>query len=124
MATTLALRRHFAFQAQSGRCFYCGLPMWESSPEEFVRAFGINPVQARRLQCTAEHLQARCDGGSDSSSNIVAACLHCNQTRHRMRPAPDHETFRTLVRRQRLNGAWHRKSVVDRLVQLIGQNCH
>lgn len=97
MANTLAHRRHSAFQTQSGHCFYCGLPMWERSPDEYSRAFGINVAQAHRLKCTAEHLQARCDGGGDSSDNIVAACLHCNQARHRMRPAPDHEKFRRIV---------------------------
>jgi hypothetical protein len=54
MATRLIHFRHSAFHEQSGRCFYCGLPMWESSPEEFSRTFGINPVQAKRLECTAD----------------------------------------------------------------------
>lgn len=117
MATTLAHKRHSAFQAQSGRCFYCGLPMWESSPEKFSEAYGIPPTQAQRLQCTAEHLQARCDGGGNASANIVAACLHCNRTRHRMHPAPDPNKYRALVQRQRMNGAWHRKSIVDRLAR-------
>lgn len=117
MATTLARRRHSAFLAQSGHCFYCGLPMWESSPDELSRVFDISPAQVQRLKCTAEHLRARCDGGGDSSANIVAACLHCNRTRHRMRPAPDHEKFRALVQRQKLNGGWHRQSVVDRMAQ-------
>ncbi len=117
MTTTLARRRHSAFLAQSGHCFYCGLPMWESSPDELSQPYGISPAQAQRLRCTAEHLQARCDGGGDSSTNIVAACLHCNRTRHRMRPAPDHEKYRALVQLQRINGVWHRKSIVDRLAQ-------
>lgn len=117
MATTLARRRHSAFLAQSGHCFYCGLPMWESSPDELSGAFGISPALLHRLKCTAEHLLARRDGGGHSAANIVAACLHCNQTRHRMQPALDHEKYRALVQRQRMNGVWHRKSVVARLVQ-------
>lgn len=117
MATTLVRYRHSAFQAQSGHCFYCGLPMWERSPEEYALLFGINVAQVHWLKCTAEHLRARCDGGGNLSDNIVAACLYCNQMRHRMRPAPDHEKFRRIVQKQKGNGSWHRKSIVTRLVQ-------
>jgi len=34
------------------------------------------------LQATAEHLVARCKGGTDAPDNIVAACRFCNTRRH------------------------------------------
>ena len=49
---------HFAFYAQSGRCFYCGLPMWLTAPSEL----GLKASKARAFQCTAEHLVAQQDG--------------------------------------------------------------
>jgi 5-methylcytosine-specific restriction endonuclease McrA len=86
--------------------------MWERSPDEYARKFGIKLAQAQRLKCTAEHLQARSVGGKDTSENIVAACLHCNQARHKMHPAPDHTKFRRIVQQQSSNGCWHKKNLV------------
>lgn len=53
-----------AFEAQQGRCYYCGQPMWLSDPEQFAEAHGIPLKQAALLQCTAEHLRARWSGWS------------------------------------------------------------
>ena len=50
--------RTSAFYAQSGRCFYCGLPMWLTAPSEL----GLKASKARAFQCTAEHLVAQQDG--------------------------------------------------------------
>jgi hypothetical protein len=64
-----------AFALQSGRCFYCGLPMWNINPMRFARRYEITPSQALDFKCTAEHLKARRDGGIDQHANVVAACL-------------------------------------------------
>jgi len=45
---------------------------------------GVNRARNRR---TAEHLEARCEGGADSTDNIVAACRFCNGRRHRAKVA-------------------------------------
>ena len=74
------LRAH-AFSNQGGLCYYCNAPMWESSPAE-LPDLGRTPF-ARALRCTAEHLQAREDGGRNTRNNIVPACWHCNSLRHR-----------------------------------------
>jgi 5-methylcytosine-specific restriction endonuclease McrA len=104
---TLIKSRSTAFERQGGRCYYCDFPMWRGSIEYFARLHGITLGQARQLQCTAEHLLARQDGGGDGRSNIVAACLVCNQRRHKRKLAPEPEAYRTLVQ-QRLNqGRWH-----------------
>lgn len=65
-----------------------------------MRQFQLTPKEARSLQCTAEHLTARCDGGRDSAYNIAAACLHCNRTRHlRVKPL-DPTAYQALVQRR------------------------
>ena len=93
-----------AFQQQQGRCWYCGVQMWHHDPAELP---GIPSKNASRLRCTAEHLQARCDGGRDEASNVVAACLHCNHTRHRLRPPPPPNTYLEGIRKQIAHGGWH-----------------
>ncbi len=95
--------RALAFLAQSGRCYYCNLPMWLSSPAEL----GLKAGNSRSIQCTAEHLLARQDGGQDTPENVVAAHARCNRGRHNRRgtpPSPD--TFRTLVMRRVARGKW------------------
>jgi hypothetical protein len=79
--------RRKAFLEQSGRCFYCSAEMWLTHPERFASRHGLSEREAWRFKCTAEHLVARCDGGSDSQTNIVAACRFCNATRHQIRCA-------------------------------------
>ena len=95
--------RTSAFHAQAGCCFYCGLPMWLSSPVEL----GLKPSKARAFQCTAEHLVAQQDGGQDVPGNVVGAHARCNQGRHKRRgPAPSPEAFRALVQRRLAVGRW------------------
>ncbi|CAD1790680.1 MULTISPECIES: HNH endonuclease [Xanthomonas] len=93
-----------AFNAQSGRCYYCDWPMWLSSPSEL----GLRPRSARSYQCTAEHLVAQQDGGLDIPENVVAACCFCNLRRHqRPTPAPSPEVYRVQVQRRVAKGKWH-----------------
>lgn len=103
------LRRQ-AFDHQHGRCWYCGVQMWLASPSELP---GVPVRSASRLQCTAEHLQARCDGGTDVASNIVAACMLCNRTRHQRKKPPPPEAYLVDVRRRVCKGGWHYPWVRD-----------
>ena len=90
--------------------------MWESNPEAFAHALGLTLPQAHRLQATAEHLHARCEGGQDASDNIVAACLYCNQKRHESRKNPsDWNAYRRLVSRRMKAGAWFDRPMITRL---------
>jgi hypothetical protein len=103
--------RHFrhrnrAFRAQQHRCCYCGVLMWTRSPEDLGLPQDLHEA-ARPLQCTAEHLKARCDGGLNYSSNIAAACHHCNCSRHRLAPAPSPQDYQSLVQREVAQGGWH-----------------
>lgn len=114
MTKSIARPRAKAYTRQSGRCFYCGFPMWTSNPLEFASKHNITPAQAKSLQCTGEHLEARQDGGADTCSNIVAACLHCNQGRHRRNQVPPPDIYKQLVRNRMAQGRWHHHQVLQR----------
>lgn len=116
MPSSLLKHRHQAFLSQNHRCYYCGFEMWENDSTQFAAAHNITVLQASRFQCTAEHLIARQDGGTNVKENIVAACKHCNHTRHRMKPAPCPDVLRRTITKQLANGSWHRKSVVSKLL--------
>jgi hypothetical protein len=79
--TPVRLRKS-AFNVQRGECCYCGTPMWLADVETFAKSHNYSLPQARLLKCTAEHLQARTDGGDDSLKNVAAACCYCNSKRH------------------------------------------
>lgn len=62
MSSRLQKHRSSAAKAQQGLCIYC--------------------CQQLGKRATAEHLRARCDGGTDRRDNIAAAHRRCNQGRH------------------------------------------
>jgi 5-methylcytosine-specific restriction endonuclease McrA len=101
MTSRLHRSRLLAFNCQGGNCFYCGLPTWLTEPKG-----------PKALRCTAEHLTARSEGGSDEPANIAAACAHCNHTRHKRKHPPEPERFRDEVRRRLRRGGWHQPSVM------------
>lgn len=107
MPNSLVRPRTHAFVHQSGRCFYCGLPMWTDNPVDFATEHGITLRQAKSLQCTGEHLVARQDGGASAPSNIVAACRFCNERRHKRKTPPPPEHYIHLVRKRMRLGRWH-----------------
>jgi len=96
-----------AFQRQHGRCCYCGCPMWQASPEQFAKHHGVSRQQARAFQCTAEHLRARQDGGSNQASNIAAACIVCNHRRHQRKNPPEPGAYQQMVQKRMAKGGWH-----------------
>ena len=101
--------RALAFAIQSGRCYYCGQPMWNSDRDLclLIDKHGISDRQARLLRCTGEHLVAHQDGGSSKQGNIVAACEFCNKQRHAKKVARSPSKHRTFVRKRLKQGAWH-----------------
>lgn len=106
--TKIQKLRAQAFSRQDGRCHYCKVRMWLLSPEEL----GLTVNRAAKLKCTAEHLQALRDGGQDQPDNIVAACLRCNEMRHRMHPAPDPVRWRQHVQRLQRAKQWHKHYIL------------
>jgi 5-methylcytosine-specific restriction endonuclease McrA len=108
MSKALLLIRRQAFEAQGGRCFYCNVLMWTEDSLSFARRFGLSERIAAKLQCTAEHLLPRQDGGGNSPTNVVAACRWCNHLRHAHRlVAPTPEAFAARVRRRVSKRRWH-----------------
>lgn len=59
-----------AYNAQGGLCHWCKQPMKRD----------CGPTDPRLL--TADHLVPLYAGGKTQPDNIVAACRHCNNTRH------------------------------------------
>lgn len=106
MSKTIVKRRYAAFVAQSNLCYYCRKPMWVEAPEVFARAHSLTEAQAEQRRCTAEHLRAQCDGGSHSRKNIAAACLYCNQQRHRLATPLGPKAYKQYVRQKQLAGRW------------------
>lgn len=107
MSNSLKKIRERAFESQEGKCFYCEFPMWLADPSTHPLWTPTLEGPLRRLQCTAEHKQARMDGGSDARLNVVAACRFCNMARHR-RPQPlSARRFKMLVDSRIRQGKWH-----------------
>lgn len=107
MPTKLAKRRHQAFLSQAHRCYYCEFEMWEGSPDKFAIAYQLTLRQAKWLMCTAEHLEAKMDGGSNAQYNIVAACAFCNRARHRLKHPPAPEEMRRYVQKRLAKRLWN-----------------
>lgn len=99
--------RNTCFSRQGGKCYYCRQPMWLNDCKAFIDRFGLSVRQARRHQATAEHLMARCDGGTDCVGNIVAACVYCNRRRHSARRALPPKAYGQHVRARLSKGKWH-----------------
>ena len=100
--------RNIAFRCQGERCHWCQEPMWLGDPSAYMATHHLTRRQAKRFQCTVEHLVAQRDGGAHGTSNVVAACRHCNLTRHTARvsdPAPP--AYRKLVSSRMQKRKWH-----------------
>jgi 5-methylcytosine-specific restriction endonuclease McrA len=107
MSSKYSNQRLAAFKKQSGRCYYCRSLMWLRNIKNFALEHNISESEAERFQCTAEHLLARCDGGKNSSENIVAACFFCNSTRHKSKkPLVPHE-YKSHIQKRIKKDKWH-----------------
>ena len=111
MSNALPRHRHQAFIRQACRCYYSSCLMWEDDIETFRKQHGLSKAEAKRVRCTAEHLTAQQDGGTDAAVNIAAACLHCNQTRHKARTPLDPIKYWQRVRKCVRRGEWHQPRV-------------
>lgn len=100
MCKKLKKIRLLKFREQDGRCYYCDRQMWEACD-------GSNTENRSNLICTAEHLQARRDGGRDSASNIVAACKWCNSRRHARPTSLGAAGYKHHVQRRLKQGKWY-----------------
>ncbi|EXJ14150.1 HNH endonuclease [Imhoffiella purpurea] len=111
MPRNLSKPRARSFKLQSGRCFYCGAPIWLENPEAFAKRHGLSKGLVLLLKCTGEHLLPRSDGGDASQSNIVAACRYCNATRHKAKHPLDPTAYKRHVGKRLRQGKWHPPAV-------------
>lgn len=105
--TTLIKSRLKAFKIQSGFCIYCEQPMWLTDIDTFAKTYQISIKQAKLFQCTAEHLLAKQDGGTNHECNIAAACNYCNQKRHKRKKPLAPILFKLYVMKRLAKGRWH-----------------
>lgn len=117
--SSLVRYRNLAYVRQGGCCHYCRLPMWLNDRVEFASTFQLTLRQIKSLQCTGEHLIARQNGGDESEVNIVAACLRCNQLRHRRKNPPSAEAYKLLVRKKMDQGRWHSRAIMQRFADSV-----
>ena len=103
----LAKIRSVRVQQQNGVCYYCRQPMCSGELSEYASRYGMTLRAAARLQATAEHLVARCEGGSDTLENIVAACRFCNSIRHFAKHPLPPEAYGEKARKRLSRGKWH-----------------
>ena len=80
--------------------------MWNKSPEELAVRYQVPTSKVKPLKCTAEHLEARQDGGRDSKSNVVAACYFCNSHSHKAKTPKDPSKFREKEQLRMAKSAW------------------
>jgi hypothetical protein len=90
--------------------------MWLGDRAIFIRQHGVSRQKAKWRQCTAEHLNPKSEGGPNSRVNIVAACLFCNQMRHRVANPPQPHVYQGVVRRLVREGLWHSRRAFEALV--------
>ena len=107
MPKSLSKIRNTAFLRQDGRCYYCDRRMWLPEPGQSQKNLKSGKGACKHFQCTAEHLVARQDGGSDSADNIVAACYFCNSRRHHCASPKTSSAHRKHVQGRLAKGKWH-----------------
>ncbi|MGX0879456.1 5-methylcytosine-specific restriction endonuclease McrA [Roseovarius sp. MBR-154] len=98
--------RRAKMHAQEGRCYYCGLPMWDPETDHDMPAIFRAQSMQKALRCTAEHLLPRAEGGANSSNNIVAACWYCNTRRHHRKQPLSPDSHRARVQDRMAKGKW------------------
>ena len=106
--------RNSAFRKQDGHCYYCSTLMWDENIYQFSIRFNVTLSHSKLYKSTGEHLIAKQDSGLNTQSNIVAACLFCNQTRHKSRKPLTSDKFRTHVLGRLRKGKWN-KPIFDAL---------
>lgn len=107
MPTALTKSRLKAYIQQAGLCIYCEQPMWLTDIDTFAKTYQISINQAQCFKCTAEHLEAKQDGGTNTENNIAAACNYCNQKRHKRKTPLDPIAYKKHVLKRLAKGLWH-----------------
>lgn len=118
---TLKNIRRSKMHAQGGRCYYCGLPMWDPALVNEPPAIYRTQAVQKKLRCTAEHLLPRSEGGVNSAKNIVAACWYCNTRRHHKRQPLSPDAHRAHVRKRMAAGKWLAAQLPGNTLELLSE---
>src|SRR4051794_737694 len=70
MTQKIAKARLRAYNRQGGLCHYCGKPMVLAGVGTGICGKAVPRDFLRRMACTAEHLIAKKDGGTNALTNI------------------------------------------------------
>lgn len=70
-------------EQQNHRCCYCSRRTWMFDQTEPEKPFEIDrlPGMSKGQMATADHIIPRSHGGSEGLSNLIMACLRCNNLR-------------------------------------------
>jgi len=85
--------------------------MWQTDIDTFAKTYQISIKQAQCFKCTAEHLKAKQEGGTNAECNIAAACHYCNQRRHKRKKPLDPIAFKIHVEKRLTKGLWHSRVI-------------
>lgn len=99
--------RSTSYYQQQGLCIYCEKPMWLDDIKAFAKQQSITTGQAKQSKCTAEHLIPKSEGGKNEQRNIAAACLFCNQTRHKSKHPLDPIKYKKRVMSRVAKDRWN-----------------
>jgi 5-methylcytosine-specific restriction endonuclease McrA len=86
--------------------------MWKVDPQGFAECHGLTLRQSRLLQATGEHLIPYSLSGPASKKNIAAACVYCNQGRHKNGGHRAVEAYRHHVQKRMNSGKWYPFDVI------------
>lgn len=67
--------RHFLFEREHGRCFWCDQEVILHWPQ----------ISTPDNGATMDHIIPKSQGGQTNESNLVCACYRCNRTRRTMK---------------------------------------
>jgi len=96
--------------------------MWQAAEDAiaFAERHRLSLASAQTLRCTAEHMQARQDGGMHDPCNIVAACRRCNLARHQSALPLNPLQYRQHVANEVAEGTWHLPEIQNAFASVTG----
>ena len=98
--------RKAAARKQAHRCYYCGVLMADNVIPNIWQELNLPLEHANWLRCTAEHLVPKSAGGNLCESNIVAACMYCNNKRSQHRGL-SHQQYKEYVKNELRMNRWY-----------------
>ena len=83
---SIDMRKRFsAWKKTEGRCWYCGVELFEGDPETEKNNSKKHTQKGReqyKRQFSVDHVVPKTDGGGDELDNLVPCCRVCNQRKN------------------------------------------